>query len=387
MAVRILSARYGSASRRRRTWFVLGFVIVLVLLAASDCAADATRHVVIRDITTIAGVRENQLVGYGVVVGLNGTGDRSQTQFTTQTLANAMRRMGVQISPTTIRVSNVAAVFVTASLTQFARPGMTIDVTVSSIGDAKSLEGGVLLFTALQATDGQVYANAQGSLVLGGYTAGGAGNTKTVNFPNVGRIPGGAIVERDTAIDLGRMSVVSMLLRYPDFDLACGISAVINREFQHEVARVVDSRRIDVDVAATAMRSVPILVSRVQELTVDYHPPAKVVVNERTGTIVMGGDVKLSPVSIMHGSLTIDITTSFDVSQPAPFSNGKTATTPDVNLQANEIPARSIHLNQGANVEELIRGLQAIGATAREIISILEAIQAAGGLAAELEVI
>jgi flagellar P-ring protein precursor FlgI len=373
----------------QRMWssLLLGSAFCLILLSPAGATAGPTRHVLVRDITTIAGVRENQLVGYGVVVGLNGTGDRSQTQFTTQTLANAMRRMGVLIAPNTIRISNVAAVFVTASLPQFARPGMTLDVTVSSIGDAKSLEGGVLLFTALQAPDGQVYANAQGSLILGGYTLGGGGNSKTVNHPNVGRIPGGAIVERDTAIDLARMNIVSLMLRDPDFTLACGISAAINREFQREVARVVDSRRVDVNVGASAIASVPALVSRVQELTVDYHPRAKVVVNERTGTIVMGGDVKLSPVSILHGNLTIDITTTFNVSQPAPFSNGKTTTTPDISVQADEPAARSIRLGEGANVEELIRGLHTIGATSREIIAILEAIQAAGGLAAELEVI
>jgi flagellar P-ring protein FlgI len=376
-----------SLDRRKRRWLNLGLVLSLILFAVAECFADATRHVLVRDITTIAGVRQNQLVGYGVVVGLNGTGDRSQTQFTTQTLANAMRRMGVLIAPNTIRISNVAAVFVTASLPQFARPGLTLDVTVSSIGDAKSLEGGVLLFTALQAPDGLVYANAQGSLVLGGYTAGGASNSKTVNYPNVGRIPGGAIVERDTAIDLAQLSTVSLMLRDPDFTLACGIAAAINREFQREVARVVDSRRVDVNVGASEIASVPALLSRVQELTVDYHPRAKVVVNERTGTIVMGGDVKLSPVSILHGNLTIDIATTFNVSQPAPFSNGKTTTNPEVSVQANESAARSIRLNQGANVEELIQGLHAIGATSREIISILEAIQAAGGMAAELEVI
>jgi flagellar P-ring protein precursor FlgI len=350
-------------------------------------ARDSVRQVLVRDISTISGVRDNQLVGYGIVVGLNGTGDRSQTQFTTQTLANAMRRMGVLISPATIRISNVAAVFVTTSLPQFARPGMKLDVTVSSIGDAKSLEGGVLLLTSLQGPDGQVYANAQGPLTLGGYSAGSAGNTKTVNHPNVGRVPEGAIVERDTAIDLARLSTVSLMLREPDFTIACDVAAAINHEFQREVARAVDSRRIDVNVAAAAAESVPGLVARVQGLAVDYHPHAKVIVNERTGTIVMGGDVKLSPVSVIHGSLSIEITTMLNVSQPLPYSRGKTTTTPDVNLHAEEAPTRSIRLSEGADVEELITGLHALGATSREVVAILQAIKAAGGLAAELEVI
>jgi flagellar P-ring protein precursor FlgI len=345
------------------------------------------RQVQVRDISTISGVRDNQLVGYGIVVGLNGTGDRSQTQFTTQTLANAMRRMGVIISPATIRISNVAAVFVTASLPQFARPGIKLDVTVSSIGDAKSLEGGVLLLTALQGPDGQVYANAQGALTLGGYSAGMAGNTKTVNHPNVGRIPEGAIVERDTAIDLARLSTLSVILREPDFTVACDVALAINREFQREVARAADSRRIDINVSAAAVGSVPDLISRVQALAVEYHPRAKVIVNERTGTIVMGGDVKLSPVSVIHGSLSIEITTTLNVSQPLPYSRGQTTTTPDVNLRAGEAPTRSIRLSEGADVEELITGLHASGASSREIVAILQAIKAAGGLAAELEVI
>src|SRR5271165_2971984 len=360
---------------------------LLMLTAIVAATAETTRQVMIRDITTIAGVRNNQLVGYGIVVGLNGTGDRSQTQFTTQTLANAMRRMGLLIAPSTIRIANVAAVFVTATLPQFARPGMALDVTVSSVGDARSLEGGTLLMTGLQGPDGQVYANAQGPVTLGGYTAGHGGNTKTLNFPNVGRIPGGALVERDTAIDLTRMSTLSLMLRDPDFTVACEVAAAINREFSSEMARAIDSRRIDINVAAAGYGSVPALMSRVQQLKVDYRPRAKVVINERTGTIVMGGDVKLSPVSIIHGSLSIEISTVYDVSQPAPYSKGKTTTTPEVNMQAGEEPTRSIRLSQGANVEELINGLHALDASAREIVAILEAIKAAGGLAAELEVI
>ena len=207
---------------------------VLLLASVTAVASDSVRQVMVRDITTIAGVRDNQLIGYGVVVGLNGTGDRSQTQFTTQTLANAMKRMGLIIAPSTIRITNVAAVFVTASLPQFARPGMNLDVTVSSIGDAKSLEGGVLLLTGLLGPDGLVYANAQGSVTLGGYTAGRGGNVKVLNYPNVGRIPNGAIVERDTAIDLNHMATVSFMLRDPDFTEACEVAAAINREFSKE---------------------------------------------------------------------------------------------------------------------------------------------------------
>jgi len=362
------------------------------MLLGSRLDADdaAGRQVLLRDITTIAGVRDNPLIGYGIVVGLHGTGDTQQTLFTTQTLANVMQRMGVQITPGTIRVANVAAVFVTASLPAFSRSGMKVDVTVSSIGDAKSLAGGVLLLTPLRAPDGEVYAAAQGPLTLGGYSAsaGSGGNTKEVNHSTVGRVPEGATVERDAALELNRFTTVSLILRDPDFTASKDVAASINREFSKDVATAVDSRRIDVNIARAGVASVTELISRVQNLSINFHPPAKVVVNERTGTIVMGGDVKLSPVSILHGSLTIEVTTKLMVSQPPPLSkNGETAVVPERTLQTKEGPVGRIELGEGARVDELIDGLRAIGATAHDVVSILQAIKAAGGLHAELEVI
>ncbi len=351
-------------------------------------ATSEDQKVLLRDITTIAGVRDNPLIGYSIVVGLNGTGDRRQTLFTTQTLANIMQRMGVQIPANQVRVNNIAAVFVTASLPAFSRPGMSVDVTVSSIGDAKSLEGGVLLLTPLHGPDGQVYAEAQGPLTLGGYSAGGSGNSKLVNHPTVGRIPEGGTVERDTAVDLTRMTTVSLMLRDPDFTAARDISSVINHQFNKEISTVVDSRQINVQVASSGTSSVPDLISQIQNLAISFHPPAKVVVNERTGTIVMGGDVKLSPVSVLHGSLTVEVATKFAVSQPEPLSKGgQTVVVPDQNVEAHESSAKAIHLTDGASVEELINGLQTMGATARDIVAILQAIKAAGGLQAELEVL
>ncbi len=325
-------------------------------------------------------------MGYGVVVGLHGTGDRQQTYFTTQTLANAMQRMGVQANANIIRVANVAAVFVTASLPAFAHPGTRLDVTVSSVGDAKSIEGGVLLLTSLHGPDGQVYADAQGPLTLGGYSAGGAGNVKTVNQPTVARIPEGGIVERDTSVDLSRLSTISFGLRDADFTAARDIAEVINREFGKAVATVVDSRRIDVNVAQ-AGGQVPLLISRIQNLKIDIHPAAKVVINERTGTIVMGGNVQLSAVSILHGDLSIEVATVFRVSQPTEFSQGKTTTVPETRVTATDSPMKSIRLDSGASVEELIKGLHAIGATAHDIVAILQAVKSAGGLQAELEVL
>jgi len=364
---------------------------VIVLFFGAHGAAETAqdRQVLIRDITTIAGVRENPLIGYGVVVGLKRTGDSQQTLFTTQTLANVLQRLGVQIPAATVQVRNIAAVMVTASLPPFAQPGTTFDVTVSSAGDAKSLEGGVLLLTALHAADGNVYAEAQGPLTLGGYTAGSSGaNVKEVNHATVGRISAGGVVERDASVDLSRLTTLSLVLREPDFTAARDVTAAINRDFDKPVASFIDSRRIDVSVSQSGISSVPTLITRVQNLSVSVHPPAKVVMNERTGTIVMGGDVKLSPVSVLHGDLTVQVSTTFAVSQPAPFSkSAKTVVVPETDVQAKEGPAKSIQLNAGASVEELINGLHTMGATAHDIVAILQAIKAAGGLQAELEIL
>jgi flagellar P-ring protein FlgI len=365
---------------------VLALALALALPTASF-ASDNDHKVKLRDITQIQGVRDNQLVGYGLVIGLNRTGDTQQTFFTVQTLANTLQRLGVQIAPGTVVVKNVAAVFVTATLPAFSRPGMGVDVTISSVGDAKSLEGGVLLLTPLHAANGDVYAEAQGPLVIGGYSEGIPGNTKTVNHPTVARISSGAIVEREAAVDLSAFRTVSFLLRNPDFTASYDTAEAINKEFGHPIATSIDSRRIDVNVAQSGVASVPTLISRIQNLSIVSQAPAKVIVNERTGTIVMGGDVKLSPVSVIHGSLTIEIATAQIISQPAPFSNGQTVAVTQPKLSITDLPAKSIQMQAGANVEELIKGLHAIGATARDIIAILQAIKSAGGLQADLEVI
>jgi flagellar P-ring protein precursor FlgI len=365
-----------------------GLVLLASLMTCAAWASATDRPVLLRDITDVEGVRDNQLVGYGLVVGLRGTGDRQQTYFTVQTLANAMTRMGVQISPGQVVVKNVAAVFITASLPAFARPGMKLDITVSSAGDAKSLEGGVLLMTSLRGPDGQVYAEAQGSLALGGYTVGAAGTSQTVNHPTVGRIPEGAIVEREAMVDLSQMHTVTMFLRNPDFKAAEDMATVINKEFGHAVATTLDSRTVQIDVASAGEKSVPLLIARVQSLAINFHAPAKVIVNERTGTIVMGGDVTLSPVSVLHGSLSIEVETMHTVSQPiGKDSGGKTTAVENSVVAVRDLPAQSIQLENGANVDDLIRGLHTIGATSHDIVAILQAIKSAGGLQADLEVI
>jgi flagellar P-ring protein FlgI len=358
--------------------------------APASVAPFAAHVARLKDITTVEGIRDNQLIGYGLVVGLAGTGDKQQTIFSVQTLGNMLQRMGVSIQGqiSTIQVRNIAAVFVTASLPAFARPGIKIDVTVSSIGDAKSLAGGTLLITPLSAADGQVYAVAQGSLIIGGYSAGSSANAKVVNHPTVGRVPFGALVERDTSINLTQITSLSLLLRDPDFDAARDLAGVINRELGGNLARVVDSRRIEIADVKAAAGDVPALMARIGDLTIRTKPPAKVVVNERTGTIVMGGNVTISACAILHGNLSIQVTTEFQVSQPAPFSKtGQTEVVPQTTVQAQETPAQVIQLKEGATVEELVRGLQTLGATARDVVAILQAIKAAGALNSDLEVL
>ncbi len=394
MNLNIAIARRRSAIRTGIVWLVLLGGGVRAFAAGSD------RSVFIRDITSIEGVRENMLVGYGLVVGLRGTGDRQQTLFTVQTLANAMQKMGVLISPASVVVKNVAAVFITASLPPFSRPGSRMDVTVSSIGDAQSLEGGVLLMSALRGPDGQVYAEAQGALAMGGYSAGAGPNRKEVNAANVAIIPQGGIVERDTAVDLSGFKTVSLLLHNPDFTTATEVADTVNREFHKPVAVALDSSRVDINVAETTTQSVSSLISRVQNLALQVHTPAKIVINERTGTVVLGGDVKLSPVSVIHGNLSIQVETTYQV---AGFTPNQTVVTnagmsspgvtpmqsvivPLTQLDGGDSVTQSIRMEEGANVDELVKGLHAIGATAHDVVAILQAIRAEGGVQAELEV-
>jgi len=364
-------------------------VLLLVLVPALSGALSASEPVAvkIRDLTSIEGVRENPLIGYGMVVGLTRTGDSQQTAFTTQTLANILQRMGAQIPAATARVNNVASVFVTASLPAFARPGTQVDVTVSSIGDAKSLEGGLLLLTPLYGADGQVYAAAQGPVAVGGFAAGGAGATKQLNHPTVGRVPAGGRVERSLAFDFNRLVPVSLLLREVDFSTAGEISDAINREFGHAVASARDGGRVEVDATATGVANLTAVLARIENLVVSVHRRARVVVNERTGTIVMGKDVRLGAVSILHGGFSVQISTDYSVSQPAPLSSGTTEVIGKTEVQTKDSPARRLEIAEGASIDDLVSGLQNMGATARDVISILQAIKAAGALDADLEVI
>lgn len=373
----------------RRLQSILLLVMAALLLASATRAADEepSRLVRLKDISSVEGIRENPLIGYGLVVGLRGTGDSQQTIFTNQTLGNILNRMGVTIPPTAILVHNVASVFVTATLPPFAKPGMHLDVTVSSVGDAKSLQGGLLLLSSLNGPDGRTYALAQGPLIVGGYLAGSRNNSKTVNSPTTGIISGGGIVERDTSLNLENLKTVSLLLRDPDFQTAQDVAAVINQSLGKNFAHAIDSRRIEVSGIDSAPQAVAQLLAKIEDLTVRVQPAAKVVISERTGTIVMGGDVTLSACSILHGNLTINVVTVMEVSQPYPNApKGTTEVVPQTSVTAGETPVQSIKLKAGSTVEDLVKGLQSIGATPSDVVSILQAIEADGALNGELKV-
>jgi flagellar P-ring protein precursor FlgI len=369
----------------------LGGLAVPVLMATVAYAQSEDQKVLIRDVASVEGIRNNSLVGYGLVVGLKGTGDKQQTYFTIQTLASILQRMGVEIPPsvvqTTVQVKNVAAVFVTASLPPFARPGMPLDVIVSSAGDARSLDGGLLLLTPLYAADGQVYAAAQGPLVVGGYSVGSGGNSKQMNHPTVGRIPNGALIERDGSLDLTKLQHLSLLLNEASFTTVEEMAAVINHELATPAANVIDSRRVEIETPVPGNTNLPALLARIENLEVRVHRRAKVVVNERTGTVVLGGDVRLGAVSILHGGFSIEVTTTYSASQPNAPGAAQTVVLPETRIKASDSVARNVALNEGASVEDLVTRLQAIGATARDVVSVLQAIKAAGALEAELEVI
>jgi flagellar P-ring protein FlgI len=363
----------------------------LCAIAAASAYAQQQRRSRIKDVSTIEGIRDNQLVGYGLVVGLKGTGDSSQTVFPAQTLVSALERMGVTVpqtgsnSASNMQVKNMAAVFVVATLPPFSRPGYRMDITVSSAGDARSLEGGILLMTPLYGADGQIYAQAQGSLVLGGYVATGGGSAKQVNHPTTARIPGGALVERMVPFDLKEMHTVSVILNDADFHTAERMAAAINQALSALRAHAVDSRRVE--IAVLQGEDPAALLDKVEEVEVEVFPRARVVVNERTGTVVIGGTVRLEPVSILHGGLSVNVISQVEVSQPNPMSAGTTQVVQQTAVEAQDKPVNRIELKEGATVEDLVEELQQTGAGARDVISILQAMKEAGALEADLVVL
>lgn len=362
------------------------YLIVLLLLwsALSLHGAPPSR---IKELAAVEGVRDNQLLGYGLVVGLRGTGDMRQTFFSAQTLTNLLERMGVQVNPTMILVRNTAAVMVTANLPPFARSGSRIDVQVAAIGDARNLQGGLLVLTPLRAPDGRVFAVAQGSVVTGGFVAtGGAGNSMTVNHPTAGRIPGGAIVEQ-SAPSVMPEDQIRLQLHEADFTTAARMADAINQRFGEEVAICENAGSLQVKVPSSYSGRTVQFLSAVESLTLEVDRRARIIINERTGTIALGKEVRIRPVAIMHGNLSVEVQTAFNVSQPNPLAAGETKVVPEVNVGVREETARHILLQEGATVEELVKALSAIGSTARDVIVILQNLKAAGALDAELEII
>jgi flagellar P-ring protein precursor FlgI len=342
----------------------------------------------LKDLVAIEGVRENQLLGYGLVVGLAGTGDRRQALFSAQSLTNMLERMGVSVPPSAIRVNNTAAVMVTATLQPFAQPGMRIDVTAAAIGDASTLQGGILVLTSLRGTDGQVYAVAQGPIMTGGFSAGRGGSSQTVNHPTVGRAPGGATVER-AAPGFAPKDVIRLQIRHSDFTTSARIVEAVNSKFAGTgpLAHAENSGLVTITIPAAYTARTTEFISELENLSVDADRAARVVINERTGTIVLGKDVRVAPVAILHGNLSVEIQTTLAVSQPNALASGTTEVVPQTSVTAKEEKARSVILKQGATVEELVRALAAIGSTPRDVIAVLQSLRSAGALEAEIEVI
>ena len=386
-----------SATQRMLTKRTARFVSVgacfaaLSIVAASSHAATTGQLARVKDVASIEGIRDNQLVGYGLVVGLHGTGDSSQTVFPAQTLLSVLERMGITVpqtgsnSASNMQVKNMAGVFVVATLPPFSQPGYKLDVTVSSAGDARSLEGGILLMTPLYGPDGQIFAEAQGALVLGGYMAAGGGNSRQMNHPTTARIPDGALVERAVPFDLKQMHIVTVVLNDADFHTAERMASSIDRVLGSARAHAVDSRRVE--IAAAPNEDVAALLDKVESAEVEVDPRARVVVNERTGTVVIGGKVRLQPVSILHGGLAVNVISTTEVSQPGPLSGGTTQVVQQTSVQAQDRPVNRIDLKEGATVEDLVQELQRTGAGARDVISILQAMKEAGALEADLEVL
>jgi flagellar P-ring protein precursor FlgI len=343
----------------------------------------------IKDIAAIQGIRSNQLVGYGLVVGLQGTGDKQGTEFTIQSLVSMLERMGINVDQNQVKVKNVAAVMVTANMPPFARIGSRLDVNVSSIGDAKSLEGGTLLLTPLKAVDNKVYALAQGPIAVGGFgVKGGDGGGVKKNHLLVARIGSGASVEREIPINLNDRRKLTVTLFNPDFTTALRMTDTINKSLGQGVARALDAGTIQVQIPLQYQNNVARMLSRVEVLDVAPDMVAKVIVNEKTGTVVIGENVRVSTVAVSHGNLSISIKENFNVSQPAPFSNnGKTVVTPDSNIEVREEDNKLMIVPGGSTIGDLVRALNAIGVTPRDLISIFQSIKAAGALQAELEII
>jgi len=375
-----------SHNRRAERLRTLGVIVLClsILILAGVAPAHAVR---LKDIASFSGMRNNELVGYGLVVGLSGTGDGNSSEFTIRSLANMLEKMGVSVNPSSLKPKNTAAVMVTAKMPSSSRPGSTIDITVSSMGDSKSLVGGVLLLTPLRGLDGRVYAIGQGSLTLGGYSAEGQAATTQKNITTVARIPNGAIVEREVPFQFNKQDGLTINLSgTPDFGTAMQVVGRINGAVGGPYAKAMDAATIQMTIPPRFVNNIVPLMASLENLDVSPDSRARVVVDEKTGTVVLGGSVRLTKVAVAHGNLQIVVAETPQVSQPGAFSQGQTTVTPQTNVKVKEQNNRLL-LMEGATLQELVDGLNSVGATPRDLISILRTLKTAGSLHADLEVI
>lgn len=358
---------------------------VLYIVAAALLIASPAFAARLKDIADVEGVRGNQLIGYGVVVGLNGTGDGNSVDFTVKGLSNMLEEFGIRVPPEKIKVKNAAAVLVTTELPAFARPGTKLDVTLSSLGDAKSLQGGTLIFSPMKGADGNVYAVAQGPVSVGGFSIGAGGDTAQQNHPTVGVIAEGATVERAVPFDLFQSGKVRVVLRQPDFTTVTRVVTRINSYLGRPFAVAIDGSSIELPLAGEFAKDPIGLVAQVENLTVELDTPARVVVNERTGTIIMGENVRLGKVALAHGNLNISIRNEVQVSQPNSLSEGgETAVIQNADVNVGEEERRLALVGGEVTLGELVNALNSLGATPRDLISIFAALQRSGALHAEL---
>jgi len=359
--------------------------LAAVLIAMNPVGAGAASR--IKDLANFEGVRQNQLIGYGLVVGLNGSGDTlNNIPFTKQSLTAMLERLGVNIRGQTLRTGNVAAVMVTANLPPFGTQGTRVDVTVSALGDSKSLQGGTLLVTPLLGADGNVYAVAQGSVAIGGFSAEGEAAKVTKGVPTVGRISNGALIEREIDFALNRLGQVRMALRNPDFTTAKRIATAVNDFIGQPTAEPLDPSTVQLSIPAKYHGNVVELITEIEQLQVEPDLPAKIVIDERSGVIVMGRDVRVSMVAVAQGNLTVAITETPQVSQPAPFSRGQTRVVPRTQVGVTEDGKKLAMIRDGVSLQHVVDGLNALGIGPRDMISILQAIKASGAIQADIEV-
>ncbi len=356
--------------------------IIVALLLMPALAWPGVR---IKDVARVKGMSSKKLVGYGLVVGLDRTGDTRRSQLTIQSVVNMMQRFGLKISRRQLRLRNVAAVMVTAELPPFARSGQRIDVQVSSLGDAQSLEGGTLLMSPLVGPDGKLWAWAQGALSTGGFNIRSIGGDRVrKNYTLVGRVPGGATVERDYQVNLVEGNQIFLSLDEPDFTTAVKMAQAINAKVGTQVATATDAVQVAVNVPDQYREKVPEFISLIEELQTDTDEPARVVVNERTGTVVVGGNVTLKPAAVSHGNLSVEIKATPVISQPPPFSQGQTVVVPQTQTRVTEEGGRLVVLQESATVADVAKALNALGVGTRDIIAIFQALKEAGALKAEL---